>query len=646
MRQDVQKFLFIGSEIDKERFFQRAQEEGVIQFIDASPSKKELPEDIQKTISSIKVLRSLPVVDQEENFERLDADTMIASILDLELKKESLTESIAHIEEEISRIRVLGYFSFQEIAEIEEKTHCKCRFFIAPSSMHAEEDTLPDGLIELGSENGFHYYLAISLNGVCYKNMEELKFDRSLASLEKSLVEEKENLQSIEYQLKEQAKYSRYLHHVLIDKLNAYHLSAAQLSVKELLNASLFMVEGWVPHNKVHLLNSITSSLAVYSEQVAIEPESIVPTYLENEGQARLGEDLVHIYDTPSSQDKDPSLWVLYGFALFFAFIIGDAGYGLIYLMIALVLRYKFPHLVGASARFLNLFTFLGIACIVWGTLMTSFFGMGISFDNPLRQVSLVQWLAEKKAAFHIEHQDAVFHAWLAKYPDLSALRDVHEFVSYAPKESGGKLIILNKLTDNVMFELALFIGVVHLILSLLRYSGRNWQNIGWVLFLVGAYCFLPSYLNTPSFLNFVGGMSIPFGKVLGIDLMIGGIVLAWLLAIFRYGWLGIFEVMTLIQVFADTLSYLRLYALGLAGAIVGSTINEIASGMRVGFAILLVVLAHGVNIVLSTMSGVIHGLRLNFLEWYHYSFEGGGKNFTPLQRLEKESNKGNTNGH
>lgn len=646
MRKDVHKFLFIGSETDKEQFFQRAQEEGVIQFIDSSPTKKEIPEEIQNTISSIKVLRSLPVVDQEENFQGLDADHIITSILNLQSQKESLLESIDQTEDEISRIDVLGHFSFQEIAEIEEKTHCKFRFFVAPSQIYPEEETLPDGLIYVGSENGLNYYLAVSLNGISYKNMEELKFDRSLATLETSLVQQKEELQSIEHQLKEKAKYSRYLHHILIDKLDNYHLQAAQLFVKDVMNPSLFMVEGWVPNNKAQLLDKITSSLAVYSEQVAIEPEDVVPTYLENQGQARLGEDLVHIYDTPSSQDKDPSLWVFYGFALFFAFIIGDAGYGLVYLTIALILRYKFPHLIGAGARFLNLFTFLGMACIVWGTLMTSFFGMGISFDNPLRQVSLVQWLAEKKAAFHIDHQDAVFRAWVAKYPNLSLVGDVHEFVSYAPKESGGKLIILNKLTDNIMFELALFIGVVHLILSLLRYSGRNWQNIGWVLFLVGAYCYLPSYLNTPSFLNFVGGMSIPFGKVLGIDLMIGGIALAWVLSILRHGWVGIFEVMTLIQVFADTLSYLRLYALGLAGAIVASTINEIAGGMRVGFAILLVILAHGVNMVLSTMSGVIHGLRLNFLEWYHYSFEGGGKNFTPLQRLEKESTTGDKNGH
>ena len=74
-----------------------------------------------------------------------------------------------------------------------------------------------------------------------------------------------------------------------------------------------------------------------------------------------------------------------------------------------------------------------------------------------------------------------------------------------------------------------------------------------------------------------------------------------------------------------------------IAGAIVAGTINEIAVGLPIILGVLLIVISHLVNIVLGTMSGVIHGLRLNFLEWYHYSFEGGGKQFKPLKLLKIE---------
>jgi V/A-type H+/Na+-transporting ATPase subunit I len=636
MREDVRKFLFIGLEEDKDAFFQRAQEEGLIHFIDPNQSAhKEVPQDVQRVTAAIKVLRGLPPREQEENYNGLNADHIVDAILNLHEQNEKLLEEMRVTAIEISRIEPCGDFSFEDIAYIEKKGKCKIQFFCARPNLF-EEEPEPENLIFVTSEHGLDYYVAINDHPVSYERMIEMKFDHSLGELrQREKLAQKEH-HKVEHELKSYAKYNEFLHHALVDKLNQYHLYNAQTYVQQAMGGKLFAVEGWVPVNKVDQVKEVIGNLNIYSEEIAIEPTDVVPTYLENHGLARLGEDLVHIYDTPSASDKDPSMWVLGGFALFFAFIIGDAGYGLIYLALALFLRYKYPNLKGAARRALNLFTVLCVGCVIWGTLMTSFFGMQISLDNPLRKLSLVQWLAEKKAAYHIMHDDEVAKEWVEKYPELRNVKDPHEFVSFSPAPGQGHLI-LNKLTDNVMFELALFVGVVHLIISLLRYTLRNWQNIGWVAFLIGAYLYFPSYLKTPSLLNYVGGIDLVKGGAFGLQLMLAGIGAAWILSIIRHGWTGVFEVMVLIQVFADTLSYLRLYALGLAGAIVASTINEIASGMPLFIGILLILISHFVNIILATMSGIIHGLRLNFLEWYHYSFEGGGKQFQPLKLLKRE---------
>ena len=100
-----------------------------------------------------------------------------------------------------------------------------------------------------------------------------------------------------------------------------------------------------------------------------------------------------------------------------------------------------------------------------------------------------------------------------------------------------------------------------------------------------------------------------------------------------RFG--GIGEITQILQVFADILSYLRLYALALASTIMAETFNDIGSTVGLVLGILVILVGHGVNIMLGTMGGVIHGLRLNFIEWYHYSFEGGGKLFAPLKKLK-----------
>lgn len=636
MREDVRKFLFLGLEEEKEAFFKRAQAQGVIHFIDPYlSSHKDIPQDVQRLTAAIKVLRGLPPAEQEENFNGVKEDSIVDEILRLHEQREKLQERLRVLAMEISRIEVFGHFSFEDIAYIERKGKCVIQFFCARPNLYVEEP-MPENLLFVTSEHGLDYYIAINEHPVTYERMVEMKFEHSLTALQNIHEAAQKQQHEIEHELKKYAKYNEFLHQAMIGKLNRYNLNHTQTYVQQVMGGTLFAVEGWVPANQVDQLKQVVGDLNIYWEEIAIEPTDIIPTYLENEGLSRLGEDLVHIYDTPSATDKDPSMWVLGGFALFFAFIIGDAGYGLVYLALALFLRYKYPNLKGLAKRVLNLFTLLCLGCVIWGTLMTSFFGMQIGLDNPLRKLSLVQWLAEKKAAYHLHRDDEVVREWKGKYCELEGVKDPHEFVCFSADPKQG-FVVLNRLTDNVMFELALFVGVVHLILSLLRYVGRNWQNIGWIAFLIGAYLYFPYYLKTPSFLNFVGGVDLVKGGEFGFQLMLGGIGIAWILSIIRHGWTGIFEIMVLIQVFADTLSYLRLYALGLAGAIVGSTINEIASGLPLMAGVLLIVISHFVNIILGTMSGIIHGLRLNFLEWYHYSFEGGGKRFQPLKLLKRE---------
>jgi V/A-type H+-transporting ATPase subunit I len=97
--------------------------------------------------------------------------------------------------------------------------------------------------------------------------------------------------------------------------------------------------------------------------------------------------------------------------------------------------------------------------------------------------------------------------------------------------------------------------------------------------------------------------------------------------------WMSLFDLTNGIQVFSDILSYLRLYALALAGMVMADTVNT-TLGIEIGIigTIFVILFGHVINISLSAMSATIHGLRLNFLEWYRYSFEGGGRLFNPLR--------------
>src|SRR6202012_5548251 len=88
----------------------------------------------------------------------------------------------------------------------------------------------------------------------------------------------------------------------------------------------------------------------------------------------------------------------------------------------------------------LDLLTILGFSVLAWGVLTTSFFGIKIAPDNPVRKVSFMSWLVEKKTQYHITHKDEAYKEWVKKFPDLANVTDPKEFLMKAaePNRHGG----------------------------------------------------------------------------------------------------------------------------------------------------------------------------------------------------------------
>jgi len=635
MRYDVKKFLFIGLEDDRKAFFKKAQEAGIINFIEEKSKLRDVPNEISQLTQAIKILRGLPTMEQEELTEFALVGGLTHKILSYKGTLDKLHEEERVTKLEISRVEVFGDFNKQEIAAIEHEGHRKVQFFFAKHGTAAEKP-LPDEVIYVGTSHELDYFVAINKEPTTYPKLVEMHIERPIGELQKRLRNIQKEIHETDHRLKTYAKYNTFLHHALVYYLNTFNLQVAETSAKPALGDSLFAINGWVPVNKVHELDNLVKEHNVHLDEVAIEPTDTVPTYLENKGIPRIGEDVIQIYDTPSITDRDPSLWVLISFALFFAFIVGDGGYGLIFLATALYLKYKFSDAKGAGKRFINLFTILAVACLAWGVLTNSFFGINFNVDSPIRKVSLLNWLVERKTAYHMERKDDVYEYWVKKDPKLANVTDPREFMKQASSEKEGAVSydLINKFSDNIMLELALVIGMTHIILSMLRYINRNQTNIGWILVIFGCYLYFPHYLKATSIFDFLLDIDREKAAEQGLYLVYAGVAIAMVIGIIKHKLLGILEVMTAIQVFADILSYLRLYALALAGAMVTSTLNDSIRSMPFVVAVLLVIVAHVVNITLAIMGGTIHGLRLNFLEWYHYSFEGGGKMFKPLRKV------------
>src|ERR1700722_18908406 len=130
MRYDVKKYLFVGFEGDRNVFFQKAQELGIVHFIRIKPTKiGHLPEEIQNITRAIKIVQGLPPAEQEELDEYSQLDHLTQKIVALKHREEKLNEEKRLVELEIVKVQMFGNFSLEDISYIENETKRKIQYF-------------------------------------------------------------------------------------------------------------------------------------------------------------------------------------------------------------------------------------------------------------------------------------------------------------------------------------------------------------------------------------------------------------------------------------------------------------------------------------------------------------------------------------
>lgn len=634
----LHKYLIYGDLKEMDLFFSLAQRSGFLEFIGLSHKKAlELPEDAKTILAAIKIAKGHATGHMEFGMTLPPAEKVAEELLKEHSEHEKLLEEKRVLNGEISRIAPFGNFSSEDLDRLEREGRRVFQFFVLKSDI-ARDIVLPAEVIYIGTDYDLDYFVAINKEKTQYPKMIEIQIDRPVGELRERLGQIQDELSHVERKIRELSKLLPYLQEGLKHFLNEYHLKLVKNDAALPMDHTLFAIEAWVPDTKIKALHGLLSELDVNCEEIAIESKDVIPTYMENTGSAKIGEDLVHVYDTPAWTDQDPSLWVLIFFYFFYAMIISDAGYGLIYFLLGLFLRWKFKQAAGIAKRLIKMLIGIGVCCMVWGVLTASFFGMQIGPDSPFRKTSFLHYLAVKKADYHIQMKDEVYQEIVQNYPAAATATDGHDFLVKASKvvDHTVKYDVLSEFYDSLLLEFSLLVGVIHITLSFLRYIVRNPVGIGWIIFMFGGYLYFPSILHATSMMNFMGWVPKEIAFPVGKQMLYIGLVLVFVISLLqKKKWLALYELTNSLQLFADVLSYLRLYALALAGMIMADTFNSMGVELGIFGGFFVILIGHTINLSLSTMAGTIHGLRLNFLEWYRYSFEGGGKLFNPL-RLRK----------
>lgn len=342
-----------------------------------------------------------------------------------------------------------------------------------------------------------------------------------------------------------------------------------------------FVIRGWLPRRELHRVqesvkNEFQGRVLVEEREVKEDEFEQVPVMMHNPRWARPFELILSILQPPIYGTVDPTPFVAVFFPAFFGIIVGDVGYGLVWLISALLLMRKFKNNPGVMA-FLGIFTTGALSTILFGFLYGEAFG-----DLPHR----FHWVRE-------------IHVLGLELPFERSMENMMPLLFFTV--GVGVFCIL----------VALCLGAVNAIRG--HHKKHAMEKIGMVLVLVSAVLFL---------LGMVAGVKIPVWVVLTVGLV---------LLVLGGGLMGPMEVFSMM---GNVASFARLMALGMSGVVLAVTANTLATkigNLAAGLAV--AGLLHAIALLIHAFSPGIHAIRLNVIEFFKWFYETGGKRYKPFIR-------------
>ena len=354
----------------------------------------------------------------------------------------------------------------------------------------------------------------------------------------------------------------------------------------------VFAIQGWVPISDTGRIRSLAEAghLAVVFEDPG--PGDTPPTLLEVPGPFSGSGGLTTFYMTPSYRDWDPSLVIFSSFCIFFAMILADAGYALVLSgSLALFWQRMGRSRGGRQARIL-LAVMMAVA-FIYGVLAGSWFGVAPPKGSLLNRIAFI---------------------------------DATDF--------------------KTMMRVSIMVGVVQIALANAEVAWRSRSaslattKIGWIVAMFGGlWIWLASAATGHTTL------------AAGLAIVLAGLAMVFIGTAAQHSFkrpldlllgvaLGALAVTRATKLFGDALSYMRLFALGLASVSLAATFNSLATKIAAGlpgigllFAIIVLLFGHSINIALGILDGVVHGLRLNYIEFFGWALADEGYPFKAFAR-------------
>ena len=613
MIQKMKKLTFLVFHKEYNDFLTKLQKLGVL-HIQASDEdvkrdnaqlleKESLLRAYEETLDHMRRLVTSEIVGQSD----VSAQEVLTEYETLNSKIQKNKQEQSRLASDIATLQPWGEFSQDDIIKLREAGYEINYFCCQPKSFN-EEWQADYNATEIANVKGKLYFVTVTPNGqqfVIDAEREQLPkvslscAQTQLSDLESQLLQYQQDLQSLANQgvpaLENAAQELR----------RAIDFDKTVLKSVELGEGRLMVVEGWFPVSKEPSVTEFLAESDTYYEIREPQSDDNVPVLLKNNCWTRMYECLTKMYGSPNYDEFDPTPIVAPFFTLFFAICMGDSGYGLLLMLIGWLIwkdKLKIEMFRGLGPLIIS----LGIATAIVGFFLGTFFGM------DLTQLS---WIPEAWRGSILEGQGIFLKGEVAGY--------------------------------DVQMVMAIIIGIVHLCLAMIiksivftKNSGfaQTISTWGWLILVLGSV--ITSILVLCHCLS---------DSALQIVVITIGVISA--LAIFIFNnprrnpliniGAGLWDTYGMVTgLGGDVLSYIRLYALGLAGGMLGAAFNSLGlmvlgtqpnAGTWVG-AVVIFIIGHLLNLAMSALGAFVHPLRLTFVEYFKNSgYEGTGTEYKPF---------------
>ena len=581
----MKKYTFLVFHRDYEAFLEQLRSLGVVHITEKASGTAE-----DATLQSL--------LQQADRLRKTIAQGAPDQLLQ---EKANVESRIAATEKEAKAMAVWGDFSAERIEQLQQAGY-SLRFFVCPQKkFEAEWGT------EVAVEKGQVYFVVVEKTGEEAEQPEDLQAYATELTLSKkssaALLQDVEGLKGllaaqnarIELWQKEQLPAMEQEYKETLQQIDWQRVT---LNTDTVAEGALKVVEGFCPIDQTEALDTMLQEQDIYFQAEDPTEEDNTPIKLRNNWFTRMFECFTGMYGMPTYGEFDPTPILAPFYLLFFAMCMGDAGYGLVLIAFGLLVHYKKLN-ISMFEGLGPIITTLGVGTAVVGLFLGTFFGI------PLAQAD-----------------------W---YPE--ALK--------------GIIVQGTVMGYDAQMVLAICIGVFHICLAMvvkaICYTKRfgfkeNISTWGWLLLVVGGLSalILLMLFNAPAEVTKWTLIGIAGVSALGIYIFnkpgrnpllnIGAGL--WDTYNMATGLLG------------DVLSYVRLYALGLAGGMLGGAFNDLGlmvlgenpTWQWVGFVLILLI-GHVLNVAMSALGAFVHPLRLTFVEYFKNSgYEGKGVAYQPFK--------------